>query len=138
MNTKVSRKRREQRRASSTGFTVEVANPPHGDVTKEPDSLIRLQSFPDPWLFDSEKLLRELDRCREIMLNVPNNGDRHATHFALNIAINAIWSLREQLRHLLHLHREGQRQFAKKHHSGITRGKRDAVAIAPHAPTRST
>ena len=29
------------------------------------------EKLPDPWLFDTEKLLRELARCHEIMLNVP-------------------------------------------------------------------
>ena len=70
--------------------------------------------LPNPWLFDSEKLIRELDRCREQVLLIPCNGDLHATHFAINIAVNAIWNLSEQLRYLLHLHRDGQRQFAKK------------------------
>src|SRR5580704_5129672 len=59
--------------------------------------------LPDPWLFDSEKLLRELDRCREMILLIPVNGDVHATHFGINNAISAIWNLREQLRYLLSL-----------------------------------
>src|ERR1700676_2721909 len=59
--------------------------------------------LPDPWLFDSEKLLRELDRCREMVLLIP--ATTHETHFACNIAICAVWNLREQLRFLLHLHR---------------------------------
>src|SRR6476646_6656575 len=36
--------------------------------------------LPDPWLFDSESLLRELDRCRELVLQIPI-ADHHATHF---------------------------------------------------------
>jgi hypothetical protein len=70
------------------------------------------EQLPDPWLFDSEALLRELDRCRQLVLQIPattNDG-----HFASNIAIDAIWNLQKHLRYLLHLHREGQRQFAKK------------------------
>jgi hypothetical protein len=70
--------------------------------------------LPNPWLFDSEKLLRELDRCREQVLQIPCNGDLHATHFGINLAISAIWNLSEQIRYLLHLHREGQRAFAQK------------------------
>lgn len=70
--------------------------------------------LPNPWLFDSEKLLRELDRCREQVLLIPVNGDPQAMHFAINLAVDAIWNLSEQLRYLLHLHREGQRAFAKK------------------------
>jgi len=70
------------------------------------------EKLPDPWLFDSEALLRELDRCRELVLQIP--ATTHAVHFAANIAIDAIWNLRENLRYLLALHREGQRSFAKK------------------------
>src|SRR6202030_3201231 len=68
--------------------------------------------FPDPWLFDSEALLRELDRCREMVLLIP--APSHETHFAINNAISAIWNLREQLRYLLSLYKDGQRAFAKK------------------------
>jgi len=28
------------------------------------------EKLPDPWLFDSESLLRELDRCRELVLEI--------------------------------------------------------------------
>lgn len=92
--------------------------------------------FPDPWLFDSEKLLTELDRCREMVLLIPVNGDPHATHFGINNAISAIWNLREQLRYLLFLHRDGQRAFAKKHsdpesRQSRTSKKRSAIAALP-------
>jgi len=89
-----------------SGTPGTASNPPNG--MKRP-----VEKLPDPWLFDSEKLLRELARCRELVLNVPIN-DTQATHFALNIAINAIWDLEQQLRYLLHLHREGQRLFSRK------------------------
>jgi hypothetical protein len=68
--------------------------------------------LPEPWLFDSEKLLRELDRCREMVLLIP--ATTHETHFACNIAINSIWNLREQLRYLLSYHRDGQTAFRRK------------------------
>ena len=70
--------------------------------------------LPNPWLFDSEKLIRELDRCREMVNLIPCNGDLHATHFGISNAGSAIWNLSEHIRYLLHLHREGQRRFAKK------------------------
>ena len=71
------------------------------------------EKLPDPWLFDSESLLRELDRCRELVLEIPISNSI-ATHFGINIAVTAIWNLRENLRYLLALHREGQRSFAKQ------------------------
>jgi hypothetical protein len=87
---------------------------PHGAVRNQQRAMKRPpEQLPDPWLFDSEALLRELDRCRELVLQIP--ATTHATHFAANIAIDAIWSLREHIRFLLSLHREGQRQFARKH-----------------------
>jgi len=70
------------------------------------------EQLPDPWLFDSEKLLGELDRCRELVLKIP--ASTHEAHFAANVAIGAIWNLQEQLRYLLHLHRDGQRAFQKQ------------------------
>lgn len=70
------------------------------------------EKLPDPWLFDSESLLRELDRCRELVLQIP--APTHAAHFTANIAIDALWNLRQNLQYLLGLHRDGQRAFAKK------------------------
>jgi hypothetical protein len=70
------------------------------------------EQLPDPWLFDSEKLLRELDRCREMVLLIP--ATTHETHFACNNAISSIWNLSQTIRYLLNLHRDGQRAFAKK------------------------
>jgi len=71
------------------------------------------EKLPDPWLFDSESLLRELDRCRELVLDI-SIAHPHQTHFDINIAVDALWNLRENLRYLLALHREGQRQFARQ------------------------
>src|SRR6516225_11917420 len=72
------------------------------------------EKFPDPWLFDSEALIRELDRCRETVLQIPITN-ANATHFGIQLAVNAIWNLRETLRELLHLHHEAQRQIRKQH-----------------------
>ena len=47
------------------------------------------EKLPDPWLFDSESLLGELDRCRELVLEIPITNP-NATQ----------------------LYREGQRAFA--------------------------
>ena len=71
------------------------------------------EKLPDPWLFNSESLLRELDRCRELVLEIPITNP-NATHFGINVAVSAIWNLRDTLRHLLGLHRDGQRAFAKQ------------------------
>ena len=77
------------------------------------------EKLPDPWLFDSEALLRELDRCRELVLNIP--ATTQAVHFASNVAINAIWNLTQHLRYLLQLHRQGQSAWAKTHQEELQR-----------------
>jgi hypothetical protein len=76
------------------------------------------QHLPDPWLFDSEALLRELDRCRELILQIPITNP-NATHFGIQLAVDAIWNLSQNLRYLLHLHREGQRAFRKHHDQSL-------------------
>ena len=64
--------------------------------------------------FDSEALLRELARCRETANQIPITNP-NATHFGIQLTVNALYNLEENLRYLLHLHREGQRSFRKKH-----------------------
>src|ERR1041385_6940974 len=77
------------------------------------------ETLPDPWLFDSEALLRELDRCRETVLQIPITNPT-ATHFGIQLAVNAIWNLTENLRYLLHLHREGQRSIRRQHEESFS------------------
>ena len=78
------------------------------------------EKLPDPWLFDSESLLRELDRCRELVLEIPISNP-NATHFGINVAVTAIWNLRDNLRHLLQLHRQGQSAWAKTYQEELQR-----------------
>ena len=78
------------------------------------------EKLPDPWLFDSESLLRELDRCRELILEIPISNP-NATHFGINVAVTAIWNLRDNLRHLLQLHRQGQSAWAKTYQEELQR-----------------
>ena len=92
-------------------------------LTRPPEKL------PDPWLFDSESLLRELDRCRELVLEI-SIVHPHQTHFDINIAVNALWNLRENLRYLLALHLEGQRAFAQKSVEAECKQQRKSAATA--------
>jgi aspartate aminotransferase-like enzyme len=94
--------------------------------------------LPDPWLFDSEALLRELDRCRETVLQIPITNP-NATHFGIQLAVNAIYNLTENLRYLLHLHREQQRAIRKKHEQSLAQAlserRTEQPNIVPiHAP----
>jgi len=57
------------------------------------------QRLPDPWLFESRALMRELDRCRELANQIPITNS-NATHFGMQIVVNAPWTLRENIRYL--------------------------------------
>jgi hypothetical protein len=93
------------------------------------------EQFPDPWLFDSEKLLNTLDRIRESALRIPINNDKHAVHFAVNAHVSMIWDLRETLNYLLTLHKAGQRAFSEQSRAILrpkpTTNKRSAIAALP-------
>ncbi len=73
--------------------------------------IITPEKLPTPWLADSEWLLQELIKAREQVLTIPfalNNVSN------INSVIDRLWRLEQNLRYLLHLHREGQRSFARK------------------------
>jgi hypothetical protein len=69
------------------------------------------EKLPDPWLVDSEYLLKELSRIRELALRLPLTLE---ASLPINTVVDAVWRLEEQLRYLLHLHRAGQRSFAQR------------------------
>ena len=69
--------------------------------------------LPDPWLLDSELLLRKLEQCCELVRQIPISNPA-ATHHGITTALTTISNLQGDLRYLLHLHREGQRSFAKQ------------------------
>jgi hypothetical protein len=90
------------------------------------------EDLPDPWLFDSEALLRELDRCREAVLQIPINTPND-THLGIQIAVNRLWNVQQTLRYLLNLHREGQRAFRRKHDAELS----NAFSQHPNHDTRT-
>jgi hypothetical protein len=67
--------------------------------------------LPDLWNYDSERLLKELDGIREMILRIPATLE---TRSALQSAIDRIWRVEQDVRFLLFLQREAQRAFAKK------------------------
>jgi len=113
--------------------------PPVGSSAKKGTMQRTPEQLPDPWLFDSEALLRELDRCRELTLQIPIDNPQ-ATHFGINNAVSALWNLSQHIRYLLHLHREGQRAFGAKAEREIAAKaalnrdqiKRDKFRKSPH------
>jgi len=83
------------------GFAMKT--PPPEPITPE--------KLPTPWLADSEWLLEELAKAREQILRIPFRLDNTSD---IKSATDRIFSLEKTLRYLLHLHREGQRSFAKQ------------------------
>src|ERR1700730_734008 len=69
------------------------------------------EKLPQPWLADSEWLLQELAKTREQILRIPFQLDNASD---IKSAIDRIWRLEQDLRYFLHLHREGQRSFARR------------------------
>jgi hypothetical protein len=128
MNTKASRQRHEQRLAAEhppEQPTHRQQRKPHPDPPPTPNNKPRTP-LPNPWLFNSEQLLRELDRVREMMLLVP--ASTHETYISLCNAIDAVWNLRDHLRELLKIHSELQTDFRRKGQS-----RPEARKVTPEA-----
>lgn len=68
--------------------------------------------MPDPWLLDTEALLSELARIRDLALRIP--ATRNELIGPANSVIGAVWDLEERLRYCYHLHCEKQRQFLRQ------------------------
>jgi len=69
------------------------------------------EQMPDPCQLDSEALLAELARIRDLALRIP--ATRNELIGPTNTVIDAIWDLEERLRFCYHLHCEKQRQFLR-------------------------
>ena len=130
MHDSVSRKRRYQRLITGVdclGEDFPSVSPdeareimsrkkPRGSRKKLPleqdDSSPIAIPLPDPWLFDTQQLLNELDRCRELILRIP--APTNQMHFQQQTAVDALWRLRDTMRELLRIYREGQQAFQKR------------------------
>jgi hypothetical protein len=93
---------------------------------------IRPDQLPDPWLLDSEALLKELARIRELTLHIP--AIRNELIGPTNTVIDAIWDLEQRLRYCLHLHCEAQRQFHTRAAAQLS--KRQTKPLDRHAVAR--
>ena len=114
MNTALSRKRRQLRLAEAKATAKELRrkrSKPTATVRELVQKAFTPDKLPDPWLIDSEYLLRQLASIRELAFKVPFTNESYQP---TNTVADAIWRLEEQLRYLLHLHRDGQRAFAQK------------------------
>lgn len=76
-----------------------------------PPESITPAKLPTPWLADSEWLLEELAKAREDAFRLPCSVNNASN---INSVVDRLWRLEQNLRYLLHLHREGQRSFVKQ------------------------
>ena len=59
-------------------------------------------------IFDREELLRELDPCREIVLQIPLKQPEMPLIFGIQLAVAAILNRTENLRYLVYFKCDGQ------------------------------
>jgi hypothetical protein len=85
------------------------------------------EKMPAPWLLDTELLLREIDRCHELTIQIPISTI-NATHLGIQTAANAIWDLKQRLRFCL--------QNRSEAHNATQRAFREAAA--KQSPKRQT
>src|SRR5687768_13245569 len=94
-----------------TPFTLDTCESIRFHMEPTPPESITPEKLPTPWLADSEWLLEELAKAREDALRLPWSVSNASN---INSVVDRLWRLEENLRYLLHLHREGQRQFVRQ------------------------
>jgi len=98
MKTRASMLRRDRRRAKCASSAT-PPNPTSDDFVLS-DVVLPPAKLPTPWLYDNEKLLEDLDRVRECVLRIPLTLDAHGP---INVALCAVWELRQRLSYLIGL-----------------------------------
>ena len=109
--------------------------PPRND----PPLPLAQAKFSDAWLYDGQRLLNELADVREMILRIPplpTNATDQAEYFTLTnrsrmqSAIDRIWRLEEDLRFLIALNRERQRDFAQRQQKATAHKGKEKKAAA--------
>jgi hypothetical protein len=105
MNTHAAMLRRQKRvhQAHKAKPTTTAARAPQ--TQHEPSA------FPNPWQFDTEQLIAELDRARELVLAIPLSN---ASFGPVNTATATLWELRERLRWIAGEVAARQRAWSRK------------------------
>jgi hypothetical protein len=101
-------------KCSSAGTSIN----PCSCVMNAPQRLLPEQ-LPDPWLLDTEGLLSELARIRELALRIP--PVRNDVVGPINSVVDAVWDLEQRLRFCFHLHCEAQGSFARRDHNNVSK-----------------
>jgi hypothetical protein len=93
------------------------------------------EQLPDPWLLDTEGVLSELARIRELALRIP--PVRNDIIGPINSVIDGVWDLEQRLRYCLHLHCEGQRAFARQHDKKLAKRQNASHEAHTTIPAKS-
>jgi hypothetical protein len=110
-------------KAAQINVPVTPSLNPCSGVMNAPERLSPAQ-LPDPWLLDTEGLLLELARIRELALRIP--PVRNDVLGPVNTVVDAVWDLEQRLRYCFHLYCEAQRSFARRHDKNLPKSSRCA------------
>src|SRR5438552_18594243 len=102
---------RRSAKRSESAEKLEHEPPNTGDAVPTQPLTFTPEQFPDPWLFDTNALLKELDRVRQLILMIPLHQD---TFGPTDTATRAVWELQERLRYLLRLRAEMMQSWQAK------------------------
>jgi hypothetical protein len=64
------------------------------------------EKLPDPWLYDTKILLKDLDYIQELILRIPPTFNEQ--HGPINTAADAVYHLKQNLLYLVGLHEQRQ------------------------------
>ena len=130
MKTRASMLRRDRRREKNA--PPDTPSKPISNDFVLYDVVLSPAKLPTPWLYDSEKLLEDLDRVRECVLRIPLTVDAHGP---INVALCAVWELRERLTYLIGL-RAAMQDDWKTRASGNDRPAPAVTAASKPHPSR--
>jgi len=131
MKTRASMLRRERRREKCASPDT-PPKPTSNDFVLS-DVALPPTKLPTPWLYDSGNLLEDLDRVRECILRIPLTLDAHGP---INVALCAVWELRERLTYLIGLRATMQDDW-KTRASGTERPATEEIPVG-RVPRRAS
>jgi hypothetical protein len=112
MNTRASLLRRKTRlEVAKKAPPIPPKTPATNDFPLSDVITLPPSKLPSPWLYDTECLLKDVDRIRELIWLIPVHND---TYSPINVAAASAWDLREKLQFLIALREGGQQRWRAK------------------------
>ena len=102
----------------------------HGKASTNATDMPEFQKLPDPWLYDTQALIADLDFVRELILKIPMA--HNCMVVPSNAAIAAVWDLRERLREMAALQAEKPAALVNTHAPPKRRQSRKKNALKAH------